>query len=536
MLGIILKLKIGSLNLSFCTENTFRVLNHNMLLKLEQCTAYKIVLIISPLLLVLYSLHLVHSHKRVITEQLRNSCDGHVQLCWLRDIIQVTRGITLSDDIFDLTPLQQFRTRAFLDYPTFHNPFQKWTQRIASLEAKAILRFAKDEALLNGINYKVPAETNKTDIFLRGCDYNPHEYFWYKYSAYILEKNVYILITESMKKGKHTVINFIYGTVRAKKTVATCSHIANFHNYTTNRYKFICPLVESKFTITLRVNYLSISAVNFICKSNNSWHLRTITEESVYRDAAKSIVEINLAGTVRTECNSSTGHELGFWLDIDRMYHWATKTCYFPFKFSVSQYQCLHTKNIFLIGDSHMSQRFHAIRKAYTMVQLRILLARHSINVLCILLDLYKGIHNGSMSADILVVNAGNHDLRFLNIEMYLGTMIDILNIFRLLLRFTPPPKIIWIETLPSKFDGFHGKMMTNQAVEACNDWINHNMRPLGIYVIRAFTIALSMTSHSTDGTHYTALFGKNTKVQNKTNVEGAIISIVGLAICPTKK
>ena len=503
-------------------------------LKMRLVVALTTVAIVVPLLVSwTYYMHFENHLKIFVSKQSEKNCLGHVQLCWLRHVIETTRGIPLFGDVFDLTPLKQFKTRVYLDYAIFHDSGQKWTYRQTVLEANTILQYARDEALLNGATYKILVKTNATDIFLRGCNFNPHNEYMYQYSVSIVGNNAHVYVYESIKKGTCKVMNFIYGKVETKNTLTACTLVDTLCKDSTNSYMFICQITENKFVITLSATYISISTSKFKCKGNHLWYLRTFKEDSILRKTAESGVGLDLNVAKRTECTSSIRHKGGFWLKIDGNHHWTTESCHFPFTFATSQQQCLHQKQIIMIGDSHMRQRYAGIKDAYSMTNLYLLKARHSINVLCILFDLYKGMQNGSISADVLIINAGNHDLSLLNIEIYLATMSDILTILKLILHLTTPPQIIWIETLPTPFDGFHKRMMTNQAVEACNDWINHKMRQLGIYVIKAFTIALSVTSQSTDGTHYPAQFGKNIKKLKGINVEGGIISLIGLAICP---
>ena len=454
------------------------------------------------------------------------SCYGHVQLCWLRSIITNKFDVILPKELYNMTTLHHFKRLALVAGQNHHKPH-------CMDSAKRVLHLLRGENVLGGSKGLIPKpqfQGNNSDIYGRNSSYNPFTEYKYRFSACYDGTSVKIYVTETLKTSNtdHPRGNNIFGVVRTARTVSSCRLV----EYNEDRiYTFHCPILEDKFRIDIIATYITITKT-ILLSPRKVLKLKHFTNDLFQRTNGADL----LTNSVKLTCKDSRMHEAGFWVKINSYFHWSTTICHYPFSFKLSQVLCLREKSILMLGDSHNIMRISAIKASYNMPKMTDYNINHALPMWCNLTEIYHGILNGTTQVDVLVANAGAHDIGFINILLYIATMRDIIDLFQAFSRLRVPPQIIWIETTPIGNNGFHRGMATNQMMEACNDWISHHMEKVGVQVIHAFDVAIPMSSkHRGDGQHYYHDLGKNARYKdtNKVNVGGAITSILVHAICP---
>ena len=465
-----------------------------------------------------------------------NSFHGHVQLQWLRQVITEKYGLKLPSDMYDMTSLYKLKTHIFFDAPLFHKPryYPDTPGKVQYDEGQNILKYIKYEALLTGHKRRYLPEVHNADGFGRTCDYDPHKEYTFKFSAFPNGNKVHIFVTETpMNKTKsgNNFSNYVFGIVNAESTKVACNTTDYFHNQT---YQIVCPIVESNFKIAIDATYLSLAALEFVCKTNFVWHLKEYTSQELNQNKNLISGVKGIENTKKVKCTNNNGHEHGFWVKVNNVFHWGTPECYYPYVITKSQEQCLAKMTVINFGDSHTQNRVGAIKVTFKPPNFIHYKTRHTVFLLDTLLDVYELYKKGQRPADVLVLNAGNHDLRYLDEITYIATMSEIFQVFKYLSQLEKPPRIIWVETTPIHFNGFHGRFMTRQVTEAMNDWIDHNMKLLGVDVVHAFEIAQTMTSqHRGYGCHFYHFLGSSVKPNRQISVGGAIAMVLLQTICP---
>ena len=458
---------------------------------------------------------------------LKRRCYGHPQLCWLHTVLIRIYGYKLTNDPFNMTPTYTFDQHAPLGYPPVYH-----SERIKCIVHKGkTLSLLREKAKLSNNMQEQQFRKGNVDIYGRTCQYNPYTEYKYNFSAHVNGTSVHIHVNETPVVLHGTMVhgNNLFGLVKTERTVAACKLIY----YQCYMYKFVCPILDGNFQIEIYATYITFVRKKMFCK-RNSWILKryacNLFETIKMCQEAKYLVTNNSNAT----CKHSKSHKFGFWLKVGKTFHWSSKECYHSFALKMSQVKCLREKKIIMIGDSHTRNRMQAIQSAYDMPKMSIKPSTFATDALCALWDVYKMLLKPTEKVDVIVVNTGAHDYGFLDIVIYIATMNEIIQVVQKISDLRNPPKVIWVETTPVANNGFHRGSANNKAIEACNAWINHSLENIGIEIIHAFDIAITMTSENRgDGQHYYHFLGRNTKYAPKVNVGGAVASVLVHAICP---
>ena len=288
-------------------------------------------------------------------------CHSHVQLCWIRSVISTVSGLTLPEDLYDLSSLYKFKTHMFLDDPAFHKEVYKWisgTKLVA--RAKKLLEYFQYEWLLTGNNYTLLTLPRGVDINGRNCSYNPFDEYKYHYNAYQINGQIHIHVTEirlQQTENNQQRMNNIFGSVKTRDTVKRCYLDDYFNN---NTHHIVCDVLQKDFSITISAVYISITNHIFKCKPNDIRELRHYRSEYFPKHDVKILQsKASLSRSKQTKCASGRGHNTGHWLRIDSIFHWATKSCYYPLSFDKSTLKCLRKKKIHIFGDMDVIVQGH---------------------------------------------------------------------------------------------------------------------------------------------------------------------------------
>ena len=189
-------------------------------------------------------------------------------------------------------------------------------------------------------------------------------------------------------------------------------------------------------------------------------------------------------------------------------------------------------KEIILIGDSHMRERASALRKLH---HLKITYRRSNYPLGVGKLILYYLNKLSNFSSSVIVFNTGHWSLRFIDPISYIVHMWNLTKVIKLSKQHTSP-KVIWKETTALPYNNYHGRWRKNSLIAAMNQWINCNMRSIGVQVVPAFDISFPMRSETQDGTHYSELpgvfFVNGETKRDMVSVGGTITSVLFQQIC----
>ena len=481
---------------------------------------------------IIYHEHSEISTTRNVLSKYRGKSHHHglPQLMSLRTVILERFGINLmSMDPFNMTALYRFMPHILLGHPPGYHPSVR-KQCVVYSEKIQILRRSLDKVWFKNRASEGQFITRQMDIYGRGCNYNPHDEYQYSFTTHFDDGYLYIKVTElatvvnkSMPKG-----NNIFGVVKTKISVSVCDQT----DYYDNTYVFVCPILENNFQVELSATYVSIVRNTFKC-SRGTWVLKTYTNSS-FQNTTIQRTNNALKQSMYSTCRDSKGHEKGFWLKIGSFFYWSTGSCHYPYTFTPSQVQCLNETSIIMFGDSHTFDRTNAIKHVYGKQKITQPHSLNSVELLCNILKVYTSFLNGKAEADVIVMNAGAHDFAFADLIAYIATMSEIFKVMTLFSQLQKPPKVIWVETTPVGNNGFHRGAAANNIIEACNTWINHKLKEIGVVVIHAFDIAITMTSKNRgDGQHYFHYLGHNVKNASQINVGGAVTSVIVHEVCP---
>ena len=424
-------------------------------------------------------------------------------------------------NVFDMSNLYKFKSHIQLDKASYLNTAVRSYGSANELdnEGKKVIGYMTDEAFINGYQRPSLKLPFGVDIDGRNCSYDPYLHYSYscqthRTSSYVL---VYVLETPLQKARMKRKPNYLMGSIKTNLTVSSCRNIDFFTNGT---YLFSCPVLEDNPTIAITATYVSTATSVFKCESTPLWTLQKF--------------QLKLRTDVRimanSMCSSSKDHEAGFWLKVGGQYHWAAKNCYYPYHFDQRQRECLSNKSVIMFGDSHTTTRL-CLKHAYKLDRIVQYQTIEALNLLVNLFKVYKKCLIGKC-VDVLVSNVAHHDLREQDIIAYIAGMSDIFRMFERFKKLNNPPQIIWVETMPVAENGFHGAMMTNQAVEALNDWVDFSLKGVGVEILYAYKITITMTSQTRDGSHFHCFLGQHIKRQ-KVNVVGAAVSVMVNMMCP---
>ena len=489
--------------------------------------------IISAIYLSLVGLNIIHLTLNktnlqcfMYTTIIKSQCYEHPQLCWLHNVLIRIYKYKLTNDLFNMTPIYRFHTHVLVNNPAVHHSKQK--KCIVHNKVKLFSLF-REKARKGNIMQDGQYSKIDVDIYGRTCHYNPYTEYRYDFSAHFNGTSVHIHINETPLVLNSTVVhgNNLFGLVKTGRTVTAC-YLMSYQCY---MYTFVCPILDGNFHIEISATYITFVRKGFVCKRNN-WVLKRYTCN--FFDMCQEARYL-VTNNTNTTCKHSKSHTFGFWLKVNKTFHWSTRECYYSVTFKTSQIKCLREKSIIMIGDSHTRNRIQAIQSAYHMPNMSRRRSTFTTDALCTLLEVYNMLLKGTAKLDVLVVNTGAHDYGFLDTLIYIASVNEIIQVFKKLSDLRNPPKVIWVETTPVANNGFYRGSANNKAIEACNTWINHNLKKIGVEVIHAFDIAIPMTSENRgDGQHYYHFLGKNTKYAPKVNVGGAVVSVLVHAICPT--
>ena len=165
-------------------------------------------------------------------------------------------------------------------------------------------------------------------------------------------------------------------------------------------------------------------------------------------------------------------------------------SCYYSFSFDRETKECLKSKDIVMIGDSHMRYR-HAALQTHGVLKAAFTNAHVASDMVSkIKTNLAK---LKSSNSSVLVINTRHWSLLQLDIATYISDMVDAFGVIKSLINGTPSVQVIWVESSAVSYNEYYFRFRVNLPVAAMNDLINHNMRQLGADIVPAFHISVTM-------------------------------------------
>ena len=431
-----------------------------------------------------------------------------------------------SADVYDLSSLGHFRTDFYKKYPG----------RSLSFKAMKVLRdYIKDEfkdkVLDRNLEYTVVSENaDQHDVL---CSPSPNDYFTYSFHTvgiFGMNPEKILFHVEEKKNSIHDH-PFMFPNVHAEITTLRTKYFCETLDYIDGRYSIECPLLQEEFTVSFRGTYVSPSVYQVICPRLDYWLLKTYNNSDLGRDG-HTINLKNLPSLSLPNCSSKDAPKsLLFWIQLEQVWHLSSMSCYYSFSFDRETKECLKSKNIVMIGDSHMRYRHAALQKHGVL--------KASFTNAHVASDMLSKMRNNlarlkSSDSPVLIFNTGHWSLRQLDIATYISDMVETFEVIRSLKQSNPAAQVIWVESSALSYNEYHFRFKVNLPVAAMNDWINHNMRQLGADIIPAFHISVTMQNHTKDGAHYQEILEKDVFTRkDKVSVGGAIDSVLIRTICP---
>ena len=465
-------------------------------------------------------------------EKYQDPCFGHFHFCSFKEMLQDNElyGHLNFQDFYDLSPLQNFATKFYLNRPPVP---RKQNVRLMSFLRNFTTQEHKNKWLSKNIPTVFLAQRNVTLV----CSYHPSDYFVYHFQYLGIKKmdvtKIMITVHETRKANLSDplipilglgLLSNIFGKVRTPLTASACDTLS----YREGKYYIECPILESNFTIQIQATYLPPSRYRYLCKSSEVYLLKTYSS-TVLKPLGLYFPKPFSQSTKKPKCSSAAvSKKYGFWMKLNGIWHWTTKQCYQSFKFDEPIRQCLKAKNILALGDSHMAGRNE------TLISHQIWNA--SFLYTTVAAELAERLDNltRNTTPDVIVINSGHWSLYHTEISTYLSDMKNVFSVIKSLKARRPSPKIIWVNILPQSNLHMHPRWVHNVIIVALNDWVNHFMNKLGVEIIKAFDIAFPVSSHTIDGAHVFQYVENDVNTHNKTvSVGGAIASILIHTICP---
>ena len=461
---------------------------------------------------------------------------GHFRLSSIRTLFRENKLYGSAafpvEDIFNFSSIARFPTAYFKTGPKSRKGGIRWINR--NIVPDHTLNEFKEKwfkrNLVNNVSRSVVSLL---------CALNPFNYF--EYSVQFLgmrsgspSKALFIIDEKNLSTHPNYVVvpniygpvlwSNIYADITTPRTQASCSTT----DYIKGRYFIECPLLEYKFNITITGSYLAPSIYAYKCKQNDTWLIKSYTNNDLERSAPGSISKAFEHLTLpKCMTNADTP---GFWIKLEGVWHWATGRCFYPFTFDQKKKECMQKKTIITIGDSHTRYRTAAMKK-YLLVN-----AIHSNSFLASHLNSQliantKKIKNSRNP--VVILNAGHWSFAYTDAASYMSDMMETFRLLSSLRAKIPTAKLIWVETTAIPHNEFHARWRVNNFMAAMNEWVNYHMNRIGVDVVHAFDISHAMRMQSKDGCHYFELLEQDVVLyKEKVSVGGAIASVLINTIC----
>ena len=458
-------------------------------------------------------------------------CFGHFHFCSFKKMLQENNlyGELNSKDFYDLSALQIFPTKFFVN----RSPKPR-SERIAGM--RILTKFTNQEhknkwLFKNLQEHPNISGKNRTLI----CSYRALDDFAYHFKILGIKKadtsNIMISVYEK-RKANHIdalkpilglgLLPNIFGNVSTPITTSACETLSS----NGGKYYIECPILESDFTIEIRATYIPPSFYRIGCGYDENYLLKTYSSAEL-KTLGLYLPKPFSQSTKMPRCSSAAAPKKpGFWIKLNGIWHWSTKQCYQSFRFDEPTRQCLKTKNILLLGDSHMRERTHAMTASK--------LWNATFMFSSVSAELAERLDKCTRDTipDVIVLGSGSWSLVNQDISTYLSDMKKVFQLIKSLKAKAPLLHFIWIDILP--YNHNHIKWMHNLIIVAMNDWVNHFMTQLGVDIIPAFDIAFPMSSQTRDFAHYFNDIEKDVIIhKERASVGGVIASILINHICP---
>ena len=433
--------------------------------------------------------------------------------------------LLLSKDIYNFSSIAKFKTDFFKA-----DPFILHTKKLMKDLRRYMKKEFNEKWLTKNLEYIKLSKHESATL----CAFSPYRYFNYsfKYAGIVSERPLKLLfLAEELSLiglARSFAMPYIHARVTTPRTKAVCDTM----DYVNGRYHIECPILEPKFTIEFNGTYMPPSKYFYICSKKDNWLLKKFNETELHQQvfAGRKHHFYNLhIGT----CSSFEPLDgISFWIYRNDIWHFATLNCYFGFTFQNVTKKCLGQKRVLMIGDSHIMYRKQAL-EAHQLMNATLIRSSVPAHTLAQLRSSFNKFKNQSNL--VIVLNTGHWAFHHLDTSTYVSDMIGIFREIQYLKLSNPSAHIIWIESSAVSFNTYHVRGKINVVIGAMNDWVNYNMRKLGIDIVPAFDISLPMQEHTKDGAHYLELLEEEVRSnRGKVSVGGAISSVLILKICPS--
>ena len=483
--------------------------------------------------LVTFSITNILPQSLIMYEKQRQQCNGHFHLCRLRKMIQENKLYgtdILPKDINNFSNLTNFNTKFFKNLQGTDLQRMEYVRSYAMNEHQ-------NKWLNNTLQYAVLSK-NKSVLH---CSLKLAGYFKYSFnvigikrrnpqwiSLSVQERTPNKQITNRSLYNNIQLPTNIHGDVLTPQTKTVCE----VTDYIRGTYNIECPVLENNFTIKIYASYLPPSHYRYKCKDVDEYLLKVFNYNAF--NSLSTLKPVQCPYYLNTpQCSSCVRPKgVGFWVSRGGVWHWSTMTCYFSYSFDMQVRQCLKEKDIVMFGDSHMRFRHQALRK-YNISRAKMIFNGLPSELL---FNLQKVISRRNISSTtVFILNSGHWSLLFQDIATYMSGIVEVVNYLKTLKEKTDPPKIIWVEIQARPYNEYHLRWRTNSVIAALNDWVNHQMRNIGVDIVPAFQITLPVRSHTIDGSHYHELL-EHDVIVNKHRVSGggAMDAVLIHSICPS--
>ena len=457
----------------------------------------------------------------------RSECFGHFYLCSYKRFLvdkRIYGNISFPHDIYNFSNLERFSSSFYKN-----NPQERLIEHKMQDHRDYMKNEFKDKWLDANLRYRTLSK-NQSSLL---CLFSPHKFFIYSFRFFKIITNYPVRLSFAIEETPISSVSHIiqpaniHASVSTQRTKAVCDTM----HFSDGKYYVECPILEPKFLVSFWGTYMPPSVYHYICNRKDNWLLKECNN-TYFEKQGLMLSTLNYPNLDLQTCSSHKSvHDNGFWIKIKEIWHYATPYCFYPFRFKHSTKECLQTKRVIMIGDSHMNYRRMALSQ-YEILNSTFIHITVSSQFAEVLKD---DILTLNSSDDVVVVmNTGHWSVRYLDVATYISDMVQSFNTISSILKMNPAPQLIWVEITAMPYNNYHFRARTTAMVAALNDWTNYHMRKLGVDIVPAFNISLPMNEHTRDGAHYKELLEDDAYTKaDQVSVGGAIDSVLIHTICP---
>ena len=477
----------------------------------------------------LCTLKVLYENGSPFTMTRSSACFGHFYLCTYRRLIadnKVYGNISLSSkNIYNFSALERFRSDYFKKYPKKRKIFYQ--------NVKLIRYYMKREFTDKWVKLNLQNKDLSKMQAARLCSFTPHKYFTYSFRFFgvVAKRPIKVsFVVEERNIGNFTHSRLpanIHAVVTTERTKAVCETT----DYSNGKYHIECPILEARFVVSFWGSYMPPTVYKYICRRKDNWLLKRCNNTYFERQGLNISILNNQHLNLSTCLSNKNLFDIGFWIKVKDVWHYATLECYYPLTFTNLTRECLKSKRIIMVGDSHMRNRHAALTKK-GILNSTLMWSTISSQMLAVLKDDILTID--ASERFILVFNTGHWSLCYLDVSTYISDMAEVFDVISQLKKRRNPPQLIWVEITAMPYDRYHSRVRTTATIAALNDWTNYHMRKLGVDIVPAFNISLPMNDQTRDGIHYRELLEIDAYLDKSTvSVGGAVDSVLIRTICP---